>query len=333
MKTLDIIVPQFKENTTIIAKLLKSIYTQKKIDLSKIGVIIINDFSKILINESIQESFPKLNITFLKNTKNLGPGLTRQIGIDHSKADYITFLDADDTYYTDESLFPVFNIIENENPDILLTKWAEEVVDNGAHKTIFHNSDIIYLHGKFIKRQYLIDNNIKFNPELRYHEDSYFSTLLLLTSKDYKYSDTITNYWRYSSDSIVRKKEKYHYLVRTFSDLIKSNLFLYQELDKRKSQQKDEYAIKACSYAFYILSSFLFANKNDSYLQKLKVQYEKEYYDLLIEALPSFSLVSPELAKKYMDEQLKIFLMTMPNLPFIETWHDFIIRLDSTYSQ
>ena len=102
MKKIDIIIPQYNESLQLVKRLLTSINNQINIDLSTIGIIIVNDCSNSEIKNSIKQEFPNLDITLLRTHNNGGPGVARQYGIDHSTAEYITFIDADDTYYSND---------------------------------------------------------------------------------------------------------------------------------------------------------------------------------------------------------------------------------------
>lgn len=332
MCTLDIIIPQYKESNSILERLLTSIYNQKNIDFNQLGIIFINDCSPSPISMSLIQKFSNLKIQSLKTTKNVGPGLARQFGIDHSTADYITFLDADDMYYSDHCFEQIFQILEQKKPTILLTKWVEEIFDSyGNSKQIMHTSDIIFLHGKVIKRSYLIENNIRFSPKLRLHEDSYFCTILLLSTQDILSTEVILNYWRYRKDSLVREKKEYHYLVRTFKDLLICNKEVARELEQRNHPYKNEYIIKAIVYLYCILASYFFENKKDKKLQSLKKEYEKLFFLYLSENLDIFHQTDSSLVVQYMNEQMNMFIHTNSNMGMKETWTEFITRLTNEY--
>lgn len=332
MRFLDIIVPQYLEDEKTLERLLNSINNQNDVDFKSIGIIIINDCSKVKISKKLLQQFPNLNIEVLENKTNLGPGLTRQVGIDYSTAEYITFLDADDTYYSNDCLKKTFEELLNK-PNILLTKWMEEYKENNKIKNILHKSDIIYLHGKFIKRSYLIEQNIRFNKNLRLHEDSYFSTLLLLTASTYNHCEIVTNYWRFRNTSLVRKKSKYHYLVQTFPELLTSNKDLAKELKARNCKSVMEYLIKSFTYLYCILCSYLFANKKDKELQNLKKKYEELFFNYLCDNLYVFEELSPNIIAQYMNQQIQIFKNSVSGLNFLESWQDFITRLTNTYEK
>lgn len=64
-----------------------------------IEIIIIDDNSTDntrLICEELISKYPN-NIKYVKNEKNEGPGITRNIGLEYATGDYVNFLDSDDT--------------------------------------------------------------------------------------------------------------------------------------------------------------------------------------------------------------------------------------------
>jgi len=60
--------------------------------------------------------------------------------------------------------------------DTLSSKFIEEtIMPNGKHIYINRENDCTFVHGKVHRRQYLIDNDIRWNPNLTIHEDSFFN--------------------------------------------------------------------------------------------------------------------------------------------------------------
>ena len=73
----------------------------------------------------------RLNIKIIQNSKNLGPGGSRNIGISVSSGEYITFLDSDDTF-SDDYLDEIMPLL-NQNYDIIVHD-AQLTFDNKAPK-------------------------------------------------------------------------------------------------------------------------------------------------------------------------------------------------------
>ncbi len=87
---ITIIIPYFNKNNTI-QRSVKSVLNQT---YSNWELIIIDDASEIPLTEIFQIEDKKIQI--LSNEQNLGPGPTRQKGLDIAKGEFVAFLDADD---------------------------------------------------------------------------------------------------------------------------------------------------------------------------------------------------------------------------------------------
>ena len=113
---LDIIIPQYSENEYVIKNLLDSISNQKNIDFNLINVTIVNDASNVILSNEFLLNYQKLNIAYIINDKNTGPGLARQKGIDNTDNKYIMFCDADDELIDDQVLSSIIPFLEQKNP-------------------------------------------------------------------------------------------------------------------------------------------------------------------------------------------------------------------------
>ena len=119
---LDIIIPQYMEDEHKIKDLLDSIENQKNIDFHDIHVTIINDASNVLLSNEFLMNYEKLNILYLRNDKNLGPGLTRQRGIDMTDEPFIMFFDADDRLIDLNVLSKILDYLKRKNKLINILK-------------------------------------------------------------------------------------------------------------------------------------------------------------------------------------------------------------------
>ena len=102
-------------------------------DYSNYEVILVNDASSDGSGEVCSEYADKYeNVMLVNNLKNMGPGLTRNAGLDTASGDYIIFLDSDDTY-ENNLLSCVAKSIDGRNPDIVVYSLWEEYYDENAH--------------------------------------------------------------------------------------------------------------------------------------------------------------------------------------------------------
>ena len=93
---LQILVPQYNETEDVITPLLKSLAIQQGIDLSEIGVIIVNDGSEVILNEEFLHSFP-FSVEYIK-AEHGGVSAARNRALEASTAEYVMFCDADDMF-------------------------------------------------------------------------------------------------------------------------------------------------------------------------------------------------------------------------------------------
>ena len=112
-KLISIILPYYKKKKFII-KTLSSIYSQsyKNFEL----IIIYDDQNKddfIFINNYIKSKRLK-NVCIINNKKNIGVGLSRNLGVNKSRGKFIAFIDADD-YWLKNKLKYQINFMIKKN--------------------------------------------------------------------------------------------------------------------------------------------------------------------------------------------------------------------------
>lgn len=318
-KFLDIIIPQYKETDDIIDSLLASISTQSDVDQSLIGVIIVNDGSDILISDEELGKYPNLNITYLKNEVNLGQGLTEQKGLDYSEAEYVTFIDSDDEFVKG-ALSKVIKVLKENNFDILLSWFIEQLYNDGKYSYYIHKNDLYnFLHGVFIKRQYLYDHHIAFNDRIRYCEDSYFTKILFMTSENHPILNTPTYLWKYNPNSFMRGTA--NVISKTYDDTFMCTVDVYDFIMKANPNKVEN--------KYFLMSSVfdLFIKQKSQYFNlKPKKKYEDDLYNLFTFYEDIF-LENLEVSKNIYEFQLASLREIFPDITLSETFHDFIKRM------
>lgn len=199
--TIEIIIPAYNCRKTL-NKTLHSLQTQTDMNFS---VHIIDDFSTEVISDIVSQH-SNLNIRLSRNPKNLGCGMTRQVGIDKTTADYIAFLDSDDMLmpYAVER----WRAIAEKSPEVdLFQSYFYEQLDCGL-KLVKNNA--IWCHGKLYKVNFLRKNNIRNSPEVLYADDSFFNSMC--TELGICHVNTIPLYlWCNNQASITRETSSpYH---------------------------------------------------------------------------------------------------------------------------
>ncbi|MDR0899369.1 MAG: glycosyltransferase family 2 protein [Lactobacillaceae bacterium] len=210
MTSVSIIIPYHSENEYVIGRVLSSINNQIGIDFSNVEVQLINDGGKETDPVQKFSLFNNLDIHY-HSTNGVGPGMARQYGIEQSKSDYLMFMDADDEFHNVGSLLAFFNVVKGSGDhQIIISKFLEQIKNKeGEDRFLTHtNHDWNSVYAKWFNRKYIEDIGLKFHPELRIFEDTYFVNLAASVSEDIYYSDAITYAWLYNDKSLVRSGTK-----------------------------------------------------------------------------------------------------------------------------
>lgn len=148
-------------------------------------------------------------INLIKLTNNVGPGVARQIGIEHSNSDYITFLDCGDIFLPDTYIPNLINILEqNSYINMICPPHLEEYEDynyNLVHQT--NNR----MHGKIYRRSFLMKYNIQFCHTSSYANEDIGFNFLCRWICEFMEPDSIFEYdkpvvlWKHDKNSLARK--------------------------------------------------------------------------------------------------------------------------------
>lgn len=273
---LQILIPQYKETDEIVKPLLDSIALQQNIDMSEIGVIICNDGTDVYLSADFLNSYPFKIEYYLEPHK--GVSATRNACLDKATADYVMFCDADDMFYNMCGLWILFREMDL-GFDSLVSAFTEETKDQETGKLIYvnHDMDTTFVHGKVHRRQYLIDNNIRWNDNLTIHEDSYFNVLCQNLSKEIKYCPTPFYLWKWRDESVCRHDPKY--ILKTFNNMIDSNDALIEEFKKRKIEDKVKFFVVQLVFeAYYMMNKPEWINQeNKQYRDNTEKRFSKYY--------------------------------------------------------
>ena len=155
---LQLLMPQYNEDETIVKNMLDSIEIQKGIDLNEVEVLIGNDGSDVKLSKEFLSKY-SYSIQYFQ-FEHTSPAGTRQRLFDKATADYIMFCDIDDMFLNILSLCTIFYYI-NTGFDAMICDFVEETkAGDGTFRYLPHRKDDRFVHGKVYRRQHIIDNNI-----------------------------------------------------------------------------------------------------------------------------------------------------------------------------
>jgi hypothetical protein len=197
--------------------------------------------------------------------------------MDYATADYVMFCDSDDMFYNACGLYIVFREIDNGGFDTLSSTFIEESRIPGTKEPTYINRemDTTFVHGKVHRRQFLLDNNIRWNDSLTIHEDSYFNCLCQKLAKDVKYSPSSFYMWKWRDESVCRRDPKY--ILKTYNNMLDSNDALVDQFLQRGRTQDAQF------YAVGMIYDAYFTMNKDEWLNQENVDYrnatEKRFRD------------------------------------------------------
>lgn len=282
---ISIIMPCYNSSKTI----LESIHSILNQTYENVELIVIDDGSSDNTLDIINSIGDK-RIRIFKQS-NMGPGKARNLGIKKATGDYILFCDSDDKLD--------LNIIENflkikevYKFDIVLFRTQKVsndgkiLVDNKINSFTLNNNDrnnlinAIYdkfheynkffgfdgVCGKFIKRDFLIKNNIFFPDYILRFEDAYFCKQIYKKCEKIRYEDILGYYYIQNPNSLCHKYnsnaiEMYIDALNVLSD----------------NEQNENFYIKVLT-TLTECEVLYFYNKN---YKKTYFEYKKEFIKML----------------------------------------------------
>ena len=226
---LQILITHYKEPEEVIKPLLDSIAIQQGVDFGEIGVVICSDGGEARLSDDFLRPYPFLIEYFA--IEHSGVSAARNALMDYAVADYIMFCDCDDMFVSNCGLYQIFVDIDGEFDTLASTFIEEYRKKDGSIVYVSHDNDATFIHGKVHRRQYLIDNNIRWNENLTIHEDSYFNIIVQALTDKVRVCKNPFYLWKWRAESVCRHDEKY--MLKTYDKFIDSNDALVDEFVKR----------------------------------------------------------------------------------------------------
>ncbi|MDR2544305.1 MAG: glycosyltransferase [Methanobrevibacter sp.] len=182
---ISIIIPVYNKEVYL-KECLDSVINQS---LKDIEIICINDGSKDDSLKILKEYGEKDDRIKIINQDNMGPGISRNKGIDSSKGKYLGFVDGDDCLLDYTSLEKMFNVGESNNSSMVSANLR--INGNNGEIIVYHekidNIQIIqsefygipwFFFKNIFRRKFLDDNGIYF-PDCYVGEDPIFLAKVL----------------------------------------------------------------------------------------------------------------------------------------------------------
>lgn len=222
---ITIVMPTYNAQHYIVNSI-KSILIQNS---NNYQLIIVDDHSTDKTVEIIKSNFKleieQKKIRLLVLEKNSGPSVARQTGLDNVDTPYVTFIDADDSYVTNDVIARLTTAIRKYEPDCIMYKY---ITDHGrfkfkkkyklpvyrllsareafVYKITKSNPIWHYLWNKCYKMDTIRSQNIRFDAILRMAEDVKFNESFLLNSRNLLFLNEYLYLYNCTNINSVSKK-------------------------------------------------------------------------------------------------------------------------------
>lgn len=175
---LDIIIPHYKEPYEVGKKLFDILDLQRGVDFSQFEVLLINDGPEWHLPDELFANRPYAVKQI--DIPHGGVSKARNAGIDAATAPWLMFCDFDDTFTNIYSLRDFMGVIPADM-DMLYSKMIVEDFTEGKDRLFYSpkSQAFVFTHGKLYRRQFLIDEGLRFDETMNFQEDSLFNAQII----------------------------------------------------------------------------------------------------------------------------------------------------------
>jgi glycosyltransferase involved in cell wall biosynthesis len=249
-----------------------------------------SDFECLLIDDGSTDTCPAICDNYsvkdkrisVFHKKNEGISKTRQFGLDHAKGSYIIFIDSDDwveSFYIDNA----YRSIKDESADILYFNFYNES-SNGKEKLFIQKPNVKYndkaikqvvkgelfscLWNIIFKKDFYINNNLRFNETVNYGEDTLFIIEALFFKPKIKKINGVFYHHTFNKDSFTQQNKKVKFIERIkFIEQLNILFEKYNRLDLKK------YNFIPVNDKYEMLASGIFSKEEYQKLFKININF------------------------------------------------------------
>lgn len=200
---LQFLVNHYKEPPETVARLLDSIAMQKDIDpVRDYNVLICNDGDDNVLDADFLNGFP-FKIIY-RIMPHRGVCATRNTLLDMADAEYVMFCDADDCFSRPEGADVLLDATNDGKADAVSAPFLEEIKVDDRFRLRRIPKNLMWIHSKLFRRQFLIDNDIRFPEEVEHAGDMTFVWQAFHMARSVGSVKHCYYTWKWNGDSLTR---------------------------------------------------------------------------------------------------------------------------------
>lgn len=255
-----------------IKRCLKSCMNQSFRDIE---IIVVNDGSTDKTLNIINECKKIDNRIKVIDKKNEGLIEARKSGFNIAKGEYILFVDGDD-WIKLNTIEVLYKNAKEKEYDIICYKYLlkyedntekngwdtpiESVADNSLLNLLFNNKITHTIWSKFIKKAFILDNNIEFPKDISYGEDLAFVYTLAMYNPLFTIIDENLYYYYQRQGSLDNG------ISLKVCEITKAIIFIKEQLIKNNlyEEHREEFEYMAYMQSYYIRQKYIFKNNDNT---------------------------------------------------------------------
>lgn len=176
---LDIIIPHYTEPWEVGRKFFDMLNLQRGVDFDKVHVILVNDGQEhALPNEYFANRPYKVEQISIPHA---GVSAARNEGLRRAEHEWVMFCDFDDMFAHAYALRDIMTQLPAHGFDMLWCDLLVECTEDGHNVDVKYKTEMnaVVPHAKLYRRRFVLDNDMWFNTELTFNEDSEFNAILM----------------------------------------------------------------------------------------------------------------------------------------------------------
>lgn len=314
MKKVSIVIPVYNEEKYI-ANCIESVIGQT---YRNIEIIIVNDGSTdqtYSICKEIAEQDIRINLIDIENS---GVSTARNIGIENSTGDYITFVDSDD-WIEPNMIELAVNKIQSENADVCMWSYFKNFVDKELSLPLLYDDDKIFINDKDLlffksinssykqspkmhsvsagttwcklyRKSLLVEHNIRFNPILTRAQDTVFSMNAFYHANKIVYFNKSLYHYRVTNTQISSGNRYIEDTITPFNELLREFRLFSDKVNDNEEFRSVFYKRTISVLLWHLNHKYFHKNYNTSIFIKRKKVLELINTEPYLSALKSVNL-------------------------------------------
>ena len=223
---IQILVNHYKEDEQTVRRFLSSLAGQRGVAFE---VFLCSDGGGVRLTPEALSGFP-FPISYSYATHS-GVCHTRNLMLDKCTAEYVMFCDADDAFSDPDGLKYILDAAQKTHADVVGSPFSVERKLGGKMSFGLYEHDLLRVHGKLFRRDYLMSNHIRFPDEMETSGDMMFLWLAFALTEHVEWIGKNFYTWKWNEDSVTRQKPFHH--VRTYDRTLRCYTILAEDLKKR----------------------------------------------------------------------------------------------------